>query len=81
MREQEEIEQEMFEARQDLEENLGQFVHRAREKVQVKERAKHSLDEFYRAHTLQILLGIVGGMVLLGLLRRPRSATSWDRSR
>jgi hypothetical protein len=70
MRDQHEIEHEMFEAKQDLAENLDQVVHRAREKIEVRARAVHAAEEVIRKYPLQITFGIVGGMVLFGLLRR-----------
>ncbi|MBA2541806.1 MAG: hypothetical protein H0V17_19335 [Deltaproteobacteria bacterium] len=70
MRDQEEIERELFEAKQDLEQNLDQVVHKAKETIEVRARLKNAAEEIIRKHPLPIVLGIVGGMTLFGVLRR-----------
>ena len=45
MRDRRDIEREMYRARQDLEDSLGQLKHVVEEKVDVKARAKHAVEE------------------------------------
>jgi ElaB/YqjD/DUF883 family membrane-anchored ribosome-binding protein len=45
MRDKREIEREMYRAREDLEASLGELKHVVQEKVDIKARAQHALDE------------------------------------
>lgn len=45
MRDRRDIEREMYRARQDLESSLGELKHVVQEKVDVKARAQHAIDE------------------------------------
>lgn len=73
MRERAAIEREIFHARQDLEENLDRLVHKVRERLAVRARASHALQEAARSRPLWLAAAICGacGLVLL-LLRRAR---------
>jgi hypothetical protein len=56
---------EMFEARQDLERNLGRIVHKVREEVAVGARARRSLERFARGSGVWIA-AIVTGVLVCG---------------
>jgi hypothetical protein len=68
MRERTDIEREMFEARQDLEESLDQLIHKAREKLEVRARAEHAVDE-NRTVLIVAALGIAAVVALYVALR------------
>jgi hypothetical protein len=68
MRERTDIEREMFEARQDLEESLDQLIHKAREKLEVRARAEHAVDE-NRTVLIVAALGIAAVVALFVALR------------
>jgi hypothetical protein len=79
MRDRQEIEKEMFAAREDLEVNLAQLVHRARERAHVPARAEHAAREIARDHAgLLIALAagfaavVVGGFFLVRAYRLHR---------
>jgi hypothetical protein len=71
MRERTDIEREMFEARQDLEESLDQLIHKAREKLEVRARAEHAVDE-NRTVLIVAALGIAAVLALYVALRARR---------
>jgi ElaB/YqjD/DUF883 family membrane-anchored ribosome-binding protein len=70
MRDREEIEREMFEARQDLEQNLDQVVHRAKEKTEVRAQLEHKVQLFVDKQPLKAVGGAFAVGAVLGLLRR-----------
>ena len=75
MRERADIEREIFAARQDLEENLDQLIHRARETFQVRARAEHAVRETASEHRVLIAItavSVVACVVALVMLRRAR---------
>lgn len=69
MRDREQIEHEMLEARTDLEDTVGALAHRVREKTAVKARAR----QFAEQHAGTIAM-VAGGFVLLFLIGRLRRA-------
>jgi hypothetical protein len=71
MRERIDIEREMFEARQDLEASLDQLIHKAREKLEVRARAEHAVDE-NRSVLIVAALGIAAVVALYVALRARR---------
>ena len=73
MRERDEIEREMFAARQDLEECLDQLIHKAREQLAVRARAEHAVRESVRDNRttlIAVAAGVVAVIALVVFLRR-----------
>lgn len=68
MRDHEEIEREMFEARQDLEQNLAQLDHRVREKAEIKARATHAADQFVDRNARKLAIAAAVAVCALALL-------------
>ena len=66
MRDQQDIERDLFRAKQDLEQNLDQVVHKARETIEIRARLRHAAEEIIRKYPLTIVLGIIGGAILGG---------------
>lgn len=73
MRDRVEIEREMFEARQDLEVNLGRLAHKAREELAIGARARHAVSESVRGHVaLIVTTAVLTCMVLAVMVWRSR---------
>jgi hypothetical protein len=76
MRERREVEREIFEARQDLEENLDRVVHRVREDLAVGPRVRHFVSEHVRStpRWIPILVAsVIACGLAIALLRRRRA--------
>ena len=69
MRERHEIEQELFEARQDLETDLAQLAHAVREKTEVRAKVMNAIEE-----RPNLVWMAVGGAFLLGAILGNRRA-------
>jgi len=75
MRERTDIEREIFNARQDLEENLARIAHRTREKLAISARVQHTIAERIRAAARWIpvlVVSVVACRLVIMLLRRAR---------
>ncbi|HEX3478330.1 MAG TPA: hypothetical protein VHT91_25090 [Kofleriaceae bacterium] len=70
MRDRTAIEREIFAARQNLEENLDRLVHRARERLALRARARHAARGFVRDYPNITTVTIVACVVVLLLVRR-----------
>jgi hypothetical protein len=70
MRDRTAIEREIFDAREDLEENLDRLMHRARERLAVKARAGHAVRNFAREYPNVATLGVIACVVAILLVRR-----------
>lgn len=76
MRDRTAIEREIFDAREDLEDNLDRLMHRAREQLAVRARAGHRLREFARefpAVTTACVIACVIAVLLVVRARRRRA--------
>ena len=70
MRDRTAIEREIFDAREDLEENLDRLMHRARERLAVRARARHAVRDFARSYPNVTTLAVIACVVVLLLVRR-----------
>lgn len=70
MRDRTAIEREMFDAREDLEDNLDRLVHRARERLAVRARAGHAIRQFPREYPNVTAVVMIACVVALLLVRR-----------
>lgn len=75
MRDRTAIEREIFDARQDLEDNLAQLVRRARNRLAVRARTKHAIRELAREFPHVAAVGVVACVILLLLVRHARRRT------
>lgn len=76
MRDRRDIEREIFEAREDLEDNLGRVAHRVREDLAVAARVRHAIDERLRASVRWlplVMLSVIACGLTIAWLRRARS--------
>lgn len=76
MRDRTAIEREIFDAREDLEDNLDRLMHRARERLAVRARASHAARQFTRDFPNVTTLAIVACVVLVLLARRAYRRTA-----
>ena len=76
MRDRTAIEREIFRARADLEENLDRLMHRARERLAVRARARHKVREFARDYPNVTTVAILACVVVLLLVRRAYRRTA-----
>jgi hypothetical protein len=75
MRDRTVIEREIFNARQDLEDNLAQLARRARDRLAVRARAKHAIREFAREFPHVATVGVIACVIILLLVRHARRRT------
>ncbi len=70
MRDRTAIEREIFDARENLEQNLDRLMHRARERLSVRARAGHALRGFVRDYPNVTTAAVIACVVVLLLVRR-----------
>jgi hypothetical protein len=70
MRDRTAIEREIFDAREDLEENLDRLMHRARERLAVRARARHAVGEFLRDYPNITTATVIACVIVILLVRR-----------
>lgn len=70
MRDRTAIEREIFDAREDLEENLDRLMHKARERLAVRARTGHAVRNFAREYPNVAALAVIGCVVAILLVRR-----------
>jgi hypothetical protein len=70
MRDRTAIEREIFDAREDLEENLDRLMHRARERLAVRARARHAVGEFLRDYPNLTTAAVIACVIVLLVVRR-----------
>ena len=70
MRDRTAIEREIFDAREDLEQNLDRLMHRARERLAVRARASHALRGFVREYPNVTTTAVLMCVVVILLARR-----------
>ena len=70
MRDRTAIEREIFDAREDLEDNLDRLMHRARERLALRARTGHAAREFARDYPNVTTVAMIACVVVLLLVRR-----------
>lgn len=70
MRDRTAIEREIFDAREDLEQNLDRLMHRARERLAMRARAGHAIRRFARDYPNVTTVAMIACVVVLLLVRR-----------
>jgi hypothetical protein len=70
MRDRTAIEREIFDAREDLEENLDRLMHRARERLAVRARARHAVGEFLRDYPNLTTAAVIACVIVILVVRR-----------
>jgi len=70
MRDRTAIEREIFHARENLEENLDRLMHRAREGLAVRARARHAIRGFARDYPNVAAVAVIACVVAILLVRR-----------
>lgn len=70
MRDRTAIEREIFNARENLEENLDRLMHRAREGLAVRARARHAIRGFARDYPNVAVVAVIACVVAILLVRR-----------
>ncbi len=70
MRDRTAIEREIFDAREDLEQNLDRLMHRARERLAVRARTGHAVRELVREYPNVTTVAVIACVVVLLLVRR-----------
>ena len=70
MRDRTAIEREIFQAREDLEDNLARLMHRARERLAVRARAGHAIRTVARNYPNVTTVAVIACVVVLLLVRR-----------
>jgi hypothetical protein len=76
MRDRTAIEREIFNAREDLENNLDRLMHRARERLALRARAGNAARRFARDFPTVTTVAIVACVVVLLLVRRAYRRTA-----
>jgi ElaB/YqjD/DUF883 family membrane-anchored ribosome-binding protein len=70
MRDRTAIEREIFDARENLEENLDRLMHRARERLAVRARARHAVGEFLREYPNITAAAAIACVIVILVVRR-----------
>ena len=76
MRDRTAIEREIFDAREDLEANLDRLMHRARERLALRARARNATRQFARDFPNVTTVAIAACVVVLLLVRRAYRRTT-----
>jgi hypothetical protein len=76
MRDRTAIEREIFDAREDLEDNLDRLIHRARERLAVRARAGRAIRGFGRDYPNVTTVVVIACVVVLLLVRRAYRRTA-----
>jgi hypothetical protein len=76
MRDRTAIEREIFDAREDLEDNLDRLMHRVRERLAVRARAGHAIRGFARDYPNVTTAVAIACVVVLLLVRRAYRRTA-----